>query len=146
MKKENSKKSNSSEENRWINVHDDNVMREMGFLRPFVQSLRDKSVWEKSAYDRKMLKKFRNSGRNIDMHFHTIPQKVIKVRCNLIINLRKNKKFNKTTYSIECWQHEIPFILSKFSVKNKSGNDVNIIRKYSWNGKTYNPNELPFWK
>lgn len=149
MKKDNirsPKKGNPAEEDRWINVHDDNVMREMGFFRPFDQTPRDESVWTKTPYERRALKKMRYSCKRHGMHFHSIPRKVIRVRCKLIINLLKNKHFDKTTYSVECWQHEIPEILAKYRVVNrKTGYSTSIVRKYSWNGKTYGPSDLPFW-
>ena len=150
MKKENTKspkKGNSVEEkDHWINVHDDDVMREMGFFRPFNQAPRDESVWTKTPYERRILKKVHSTKKGKDMHFHTIPKKIIRVRCKLIINLYKNKWFPKTTYSTECWQHEIPEILAKYRVTNsKTGYSTSVVRKYSWNGKTYNPSDLPFW-
>lgn len=137
--KKNVSKSIPKEEDRWINVHDDDVMREMGFLRPFLQKPRDESVWSKTNYERKLLKKLRHSVKGKNMHFHIIPCQFKPVRCKLIINLYKNKKFNKTTYSTVCWQHEIPSVLANYQLSN-----VNLVRKYSWNGKTYKSNELPF--
>lgn len=150
MKKENTKspkKGNSGEkDDRWIDVHDDDVMREMGLFRPFDQTPRDESVWSKTPQEKRMLKKVRHSCKDRDMHFHSIPRKPIRVRCKLIINLFKNKHFNKTTYSTECWQHEIQEILAKYHVLNrKTGYYESVVRKYSWNGKTYNPTDLPFW-
>lgn len=149
MKKENiksPKKGNPvEEEDRWIDVHDDDVMREMGFLRPFNQTPRDESVWTKTPYERRILKKVRHSCKGEDMHFHLTPKKVIRVRGKLVINLLKNKRFRKTTYSTECWQHEIPEILAKYCVTNrKTGYSTSIVRKYSWNGKAYNPSDVPF--
>lgn len=150
MKKENTKspkKGNPEEkDDRWIDVHDDDVMREMGLFRPFDLTPRDESVWTKTPQEKRMLKKVRRSCKNKDMHFHDVPKKVKKVRCKLIINLFKNKHFSKTTYSTECWQHEIPTILAKYHVTDrKTGYSKSIVRKYSWNGKTYNPTDLPFW-
>lgn len=149
MKKENTrspKKGNSAVENdRWIDVHDDDVMREMGFLRPYNQAPRDDSVWTKTPYEKRILKKMRNMLKDKDMHFHSTPRKFIRVRCKLIINLYKNNRFSKTTYSTECWQHEIPEILAQYRITNrKTGYSTSVVRKYSWNGKTYSPNELPF--
>lgn len=150
MKRENTKSpkkgSPVEEEDRWINVHDDDVMREMGFFRPFNQASRDESVWTKTPYERRILKKMRHSCKSGDMHFHSVPKKVMRVRCKLVINLFKNKRFSKTTYSTECWQHEIPEILAKYHVTDrKTGYSTSIVRKYSWNGKIYNPSDLPFW-
>lgn len=147
MKKESSKspsKAVQQEEDRWIDIHNDDIVRDMGLLRPFPQSPRDKSVWTKTPYERQLLKRIRHSFKG-DLHFHTSPRKSMRFRCRLIINLQKNKYFSKTTYSTECWQHEIPDILSKYCiVNNKTGNRTNVVRKYSWNGKTYSPKDLPF--
>lgn len=147
MKKENiksPKKGNpAEEEDRWINVHDDDVMREYGLLRSYKQSPRDPSVWIKNSSEKNLLRKARHSSRE-DMHFHTIPRKIIRVRAKLIINLYKNKRFSKTTYSTECWQHEIPEILAKYRVTDRNGFSTSVVRKYVWNGRTYSPNNLPF--
>lgn len=149
MKKEQTKspeKAIQKEEDRWINIHDDNVMREMGLVRSLPLVPRDENVWSKNAYERRIVSKVRHSS-GTDMHFHTCPRKAIPVRCKLIVYLKKNKQFGKTTYSTECWQHEIPEILSKFQVINrKAGTATSVVMKYSWNGKTYQPNTLPFWQ
>lgn len=116
----------------WIDVHDDDVMRAMGFFRPYNQTPRDESVWTKTPEERKRLKKYKR--RQEDMHFHSVPEKFIKVPGKLIIQLVKNKKYPNTTYSHKCWQSDVPFILAKYA---------DIVRKYIWNGKTYSPNQLP---
>lgn len=126
----------------WIDVHDDNVMRAMGLWRPYDRIPRDKSVWTKTDSERKALKRVKHSSKR-DMHFHAIPRKFIRVYGNLIIQLKKNKMFPKTTYSIPCWQSNIPQILSKYIV-NKHNRSESIVAKYKWNGKTYYPNQLPF--
>lgn len=147
MKKENTKSPKKGnpveEEDRWIDVHDDDVMRSHGLWRPYNQSPRDPSVWTKTPNERRLLKKLRHSFKG-DKHFHVAPRKIIRVRAKLIINLYKNKRFSKTTYSTECWQHEIPEILAKYRVIDRNGFSTSVVRKYVWNGKTYNPNDLPF--
>lgn len=142
MKKERVTKEKKEET---INVHNDNAMRKAGFLRPSIQTPRDESVWTKTPYEKQALRKAKYHCINKDMHFHNTPRKVSKVRCNLIITTYKHKQFPKTTYSVECYQHEIPSILAKYYVNNKKlGCATSIVKKYSWNGKTYNYNELPF--
>lgn len=147
MKKENTKSPKKGnpveEEDRWIDVHDDDVMRAHGLWRPYNQSPRDPSVWTKTPSERRLLKKLRHSFKG-DMHFHSAPRKIIRVRAKLIINLYKNKRFSKTTYSTECWQHEIPEILAKYRVTDRNGFSTSVVRKYVWNGKTYDPHDLPF--
>lgn len=149
MKKEISKSPNKAvqqEEDRWIDVHDDNVMREMGFFRPFDQAPRDKSVWSKTPYERKLLNYYRHSVKE-DMHLHSIPRKHIPVRAKLIIQLKKNKDFPFTTYSTKCWMHEIGDILSMYYARNnKTGYTESVVSKYTFNGRTYAPDERPFWE
>lgn len=138
-----SSKENALNDERWIDVHNDEVMRMNGLWRPYDQSPRDPSVWTKTPTEKKMLKKYRCTMD--DGHFHSVPRKIIRVRAKLIINLYKNNRFDKTTYSTECWQHEIPDILSRYYVVDKkTGYPENVVRKYTWNGKTYGPKELPF--
>lgn len=131
------------EEDRWIDVHNDEVMREMGFLRPFNQAARDKSVWTKTPSERHLLSKFR-WGTSRNMHLHSVPVKHIPIRAKLIIQLKKNKKYPKTTYSTECWQHEIDDILMKYC-QSSAGLAESLVAKYTFNGKTYGPKERPFW-
>lgn len=148
MKKENTKRSKKVhliEDDNWINVRNDEIMNKMGLLRFPKRAPRDASVWTKTTYEKRQLKKLHNTCKKEDMHFHISPRKVIRVRCKLIVQLRKNKHFNKTTYSTECWQHEIPEILSKYyTINRKTGFSESIVRKYFWNGKTYGPHDLPF--
>ena len=80
------------------------------------------------------------------MHFYTVPRKFIPLQGKLIIYLRKNKVYPKTTYSMKCWQSDIQNILSKYTVKNHKLNITeSAVDKYTWNGKTYYPGKLPFW-
>lgn len=149
MKQENSKspknKAVQKEEDRWIDVHNDDVMREMGFTRPFIQAPRDASVWTKNPHEKHILKLVRNQVK-LEMRPYSLPVKHIPVRTKLIIQLKKNKKFPKTTYSVECWQHEISSILRKYVRRNsKTGYIESLVAKYTFNNRTYGPNERPFW-
>ena len=133
------------EEDLWIDVHDDNVMREMGFFRPYDQKPRDPSVWTKTPYERRILKSVRHLFKG-DWHCPSIPRKSIPIRAKLIIQLNKNDEFDKTTYSTQCWMHEIGDILSRYIVRNRvTGLADNLVRWYTFNGKKYAPNERPFW-
>ena len=136
-------KASQDKDNLWVDVHNEAIMRELGFSRINVEP-RDESVWTKTPKERELLKKLRNLYKNLDMRFHTPPRKFIKVPGKLIIQLRKNKVFPKTTYSIKCWKSDIPDILSNYVITNKRFNiSESAILKYIWNGKTYNYNELP---
>lgn len=103
---------------------------------------RDKSVWTKTQNEKKLLRNARNSTKKEKMHFHSIPIKNIPVLAKLIIYLKKNTKFPKTTYSTNCYMHEIGNILALYCTDKCE----NLVVKYSYNGKTYSPNERPFWK
>lgn len=147
MKKENTQspsKASQREEDRWVDVHDDALMIELG-IRPAAPAPRDKSVWTKTPYEQRLLKSLRRGSKE-RIYFHTIPGKSIPVRAKLVIQLKKNDKFPKTTYSTECWQHEIRSILLNFYQKDKkTGFNECLVSKYSYNEKTYGPNEKPFW-
>ena len=112
------------EENRWIDVHDDMVMREHGLIRSLPQSPRDENVWTKTPNELRILRTVRNSCKD-DMHFNSIPVRNGKVRAKLIVQLKRNKKFAKSTYSFTCLDTEVSDILSKFD---------NYVAKYSFNG------------
>ena len=125
-------------------MHNDTLMVELG-IRPAMLSPRDKTVWTKTPNERRLLKSLRRSGKG-RIHFHSVPEKSIPVRTKLIIQLVKNDKFPKTTYSTECWQHEIKNILLQYYKRNKkTGVNECLVSKYTYNGKTYAPNERPFW-
>lgn len=129
----------------WIDVHDDELMIKLG-IRPPHAAPRDKSVWTRTQYEKKILKSERCKHKG-DSHFHSVPQKSIPVRARLIIYLKKNKKFPHTTYSTECMQHEIGNILPNYYMENyKTKCNECLIAKYVYNGKTYAPDERPFWQ
>ena len=130
---------------RWIDVHDDAVMREMGFSR-FERIPRDESVWTKTPRERQLLKKIRNTYKDLDPHFHSVPPKRGTVRAKLIIQLKSNNVFSKSTYSFECLNTHISNVLEKFKVIDPVTRWLeSVVVKYSYNGKTYAPNELPYY-
>lgn len=121
-----------------INIRDDEEMIANGLNRSRAQQPRDPNVWTKTNYEKKQLRKVR-CHKSIG-HFMEIPIKEIPFRDKLIVYLVKNKFFDKTTLSFECFQHEISRILSKFNTNKGS-----LVLKYSWNGRTFKPTELPVW-
>lgn len=134
------------DEDRWVDVHDDAQMVELGIRHPNVAP-RDNSVWTKTPNEKRLLKSARNSVRKERIHFHSIPRKSIPVYAKLIIQIKKNRRFPYTTYSTKCWMHEIGDVLSLYRQYNKKTNCFdNLVVKYSYNGKTYSPGERPFWK
>lgn len=136
-------KATRSDEDLWVDVHDDERMISLGIRLPLF-SPRDKSVWSKTPNEKRLLKQVRTNKEKI--HFNISPRKIIPVKSRLIVYLKKNKKFPNTTYSTECWQHEIGDILVKYRSHNKNtGKDENLVSKYVYNGKTYSPEKRPFW-
>ena len=132
------------ENSSWVDVHDDELMIELG-IRPSHVAPRDKSVWTKTPYEKRVLRLERGKHKE-RIHFHSVPRKSIPVKAKLIIYLKKNNKFPYTTYSTECMQHEIENILLNYYSKNrKTGYNECLVTKYVYNGKTYAPDERPFW-
>ena len=138
-------KENVNHDPRWIDVHNDDVMIEMGFFRPVLKEPRDKEVWTRTESEKKILRTLRRVCKR-NTRYYSDPFKFIPVPGTLIIQLKKNKIFPYSTYSKKCWQSDIQRILSKYKVPNPKNNTFkSLVVKYIWNGKTYNPNELPFW-
>lgn len=148
MKKENVKspiKASQDDRDSWVNVHDDALMIELG-IRPPYATPRDPSVWTKSKQEKKILRTLRCAHKG-KMHFGTSPRKAIPVRAKLIVQLKKNKQFPYTTYSIICGMHQIGDVLNFFHQWDRQNKMmINVVAKYTFNGKTYAPNERPFWK
>lgn len=125
-----------------INVHDDNVMRKAGFFRPFDQSPRDPEVWTKSAKEKHRLWYMKNTTPKKDGHFLCIGSTNKLCTAKLIIYLKKNNVFDKSTYSVMCSNTKVPEILNQFQVNNKkTRRSESVILKYKYNGKTYAPEE-----
>lgn len=114
------------EEDRWIDVHDDEVMRQFGLIRPMLQSPRDESVWTKTPNERRILNTVKHTCKD-DMHFRSVPTKRGTVRAKLIVQIKPNKQFYKSTYSFDCLDTEISEIVSRFD---------NAVVRYAFNGQT----------
>lgn len=148
MKEENYKKVLNEDEEierdeRWIDVHDDEVMREHGLWRPYDQSPRDPNVWSKTPNDRRILKQVMASqGKITGWHCSSCGKKHPIVKAKLIVQLKKNKIFPKTTYSFMCYNTSVDEILGQFMIYNpKTDTMETIIAKYSYNGRPYKANE-----
>lgn len=112
-------------------IHDDAWMVAEGLRQPKQQS-RDSSVWTRTTKEREILRgcpKIRMSGCSSSGRKH------IPVYTGLIVYVQG---LTKTTYSVKCWQADIPRIIGNFNTEGK-------VIKYQWNGRTYQPNEVPFW-
>lgn len=128
MKKENSSKVSQKEENRWIDVHNDRVVNEMGLMRPLLREPRDISVWSKTPNEHRILRNVKYQNVHSNMHFGSVPTKRSTVTAKLIVYLKPNKTFPKSTYSFSCTDTSVNNILSKFE---------SAVSKYSYNGRIY---------
>lgn len=148
MKEENVKspiKAARSDNNHWVDVHNYALMVELG-IHPSPVTPRDPSVWSKSKQEKKILRTLRCAHKG-KMHLSTPPRKVSPIRAKLIVQLKKNKRFPYTTYSTICGMHQIGDVLNFFNQwDRKNRMIVSVVAKYTFNGKTYMPNERPFWK
>ena len=118
-----------------VDVHNDELMIALGVRNPVLVG-RDQGVWNKSKKEKKALREARNLHKS-KMHFNSSYSKSIPVRDKLIIQLKKNKVFPFTTYSVVCNMSDIQNILNYFG--------HTIVSKYYFNGKTYGPYEQPYW-
>ncbi len=138
-------RASKKDENKWVDLHDDSLMIALG-MHPKNAVPRDKSVWTKSKQEKKAARIQRNLHKG-KMHFGAIPHKEIPVIAKLIVYLKKNNRFPHTTYSTTCWMSHIGNILNSFYQVDKRTNIcTNVVAKYVYNGKTYTPNERPFWR
>lgn len=118
-----------------IDVSNKELMIKEG-LHPPHAHVRDESVWTKTPKEKAALKKAKNRTKTKfggwvgDSNSKSIP-----VQSKLIVYPK-----GEPSISHKCIQSKIPAILAEY---RKQGRYIN---KYSWNGKTYNPNELPIWR
>lgn len=133
-----------------IDIHNDDEMRANGLWRPFNATPRDPSVWTKTKKEKEAVKSMRAQWKNRG-HFPYLGKKRTNIRAKLVVYLSKDKNkykgFDKSTISTECYLHNIDNVLSKYIVWNKRFRcPENLVLKYSFNGRTYSPNERPFWE
>lgn len=145
MKQENPKNVSKSTDIEWVDIHDEDLMIQLGIHQPDLEP-RDPSVWTKTSSERKFLKSLRHFFK-AEMRASSMPRKSIPVIAKLVIQLKPNSKFQKSTYSTACWMHDIGSILAKYTQINQTtGFSESLVNKYSYNGKTYLPGETPFWE
>lgn len=149
MKRENIKESPEDRFKRLKirDLNDDTFMVAENLRQPSVQP-RDKGVWTKTDKERKLWRKARrfpapNYNWASPMKSINIPGTlIVYVNGNLTtgrIDPKTHKPITKTTFSHKCIQSDIAFLLGKYKT------DKSQVLKYSWNGKTYSPDCLPFW-
>lgn len=117
-----------------VNVHDRQLMIDLG-IHP-----KDRVVCDFShtAEEKQELKKLRRrEGRGFyNQKWASREKPVIPVYSKLIIYV-----YGENTKSIHCNQADIPDILLR--IKRDPNRKL---MKYQWNGRTYQPNEIPCWK
>lgn len=137
-----------------VNVYNDEEMVSLGIRNPKV-SPRDPNVWTKTLEEKAKARVARNTikacfssniSKNKYVPFYGDLIVYIKPSSKYYtVDAKSGKKFNKTTFSHKCNQSDIPFILSKyFELDPRINLRISLVVKYSWNGKTYSPRELPF--
>ena len=136
-----------------VDVHNDAEMVALGLRNPIYPG-RDQSVWSKTDKEKDFLKKMKHSCTSDLDRGWGAPIKSIPIPGKLIVRIKPSDNFTvvakdgrvmkKTTYSHKCIQSDIPRILSKYA-ESDGKVSYSIVINYSWNGKTYNPKEIPFW-
>lgn len=115
-----------------VNVHDQELMIELGIHLPY-REIYDFSKTPKERAELIDCKHREGRGfytRGVHKKPYSIP-----VYDKLIIYTKEDG-----TKSINCGQSDIPDILYRLK------KDKITILKYQWNGRTYQSNEIPFWK
>lgn len=101
--------------------------------------MRDPSVWTKTLKEKRILKTQRRIHKHSLKSKTLAPWREIPVYDKIILYLKPgplDKENFKSTISFKCGQADIPEIIH---------NRRKQLVKYYWNGKTYSPDELPFW-
>lgn len=139
-----------------VNVYNDTEMVALGIRNPKVTP-RDPAVWTKTLEEKAKARVARNT---IKTQFSSVGgscSRSIPVSGKLIVYIKPSerflaldpksgKKFKKTVFSHKCGQSDIPHILAKYVERDTKLNmSYSLVTKYSWNGKTFGPKELPFW-
>lgn len=134
------KKSIKKQEEKPVNVYNVNEMRSLGLRSD--EFVRDPNVWTKSKKEKKAIRKitatYKNKHSYEDWHIPSKYEPYLPYKCKLIVYLNKNKVFTNSVHSIICTPNRIIDYLNKF----KDGNE-SLVKKYSYNGKMYQPNERP---
>lgn len=107
---------------------------------------RDQSLWSKTAKERAEWKQHRRV--KPPMYNWPAPDKSINLPGLLVIytrgmnamvyNRKRKTLMPKNTFSHKCIVSDIQYLLNKYV------SDTSEVIKYSWNGKTYAPGNLPF--
>lgn len=118
-----------------IDIRNKNLMIKLGIHYPDYEE----PNFSKTLKERKLLNKLKRGSSDIGRMYGIPKETPFPLYDKLVICLKKNNNFPKTTYSYKAWQYQISNIIRSF--KNKKGNSV--VDHYIWNGKNYSPTELP---
>ena len=148
----------ADDEDRWIDVHDHDLMVYLGMQQPYYEG-RDPSIWTKTPKEKALLKQMKARCTTILPSRWPAPDKVIPIASKLIIRVRPSNKYRfidkkhniqkKTYFSKDnVLLTDIPRILAQYYVWKKDLGRQSLVISYIWNGKKYNYGELPkfSWK
>lgn len=124
------KKIEKKREDMRVDVNNDAEMVALGIRNPHVLP-RDPSVWTKTEKERRAWRKQRHFPAP-DSRWAP-PVKVSRFTGRLTVNVRG---LDKTTYSHNCPETDIPYLLGKYKSEHSS-----IVRAF-WNGKEIDPEHL----
>jgi hypothetical protein len=141
------------DEDRWVDVHNHELMVYLGIHKPYYVG-RDPKVWTKTDAERKQLAQLKARCTTILPSGWPGDKPRSKFSFDLIVRVRPSNKYKfvdkhgntqkKTYFSHKnvCLT-DIPNILAKYYVWKKDEGRQSLVISYTWNGKTYSPNELP---
>jgi len=141
------------DEERWVDIHNHPLMVYLGIQQPSYEG-RDPKVWNKTDAEKKLLKQLKDRCTTILPNGWPCTTPRSNFSFNLIVRIRPSNKFKftdkhgnvqkKTYFSHKKvnW-NDIPNILSRYYVWKKDEGRQSLVISYTWNGKTYAPNELP---
>lgn len=118
-----------------VDIKNDKLMIELGMRLP------DRIIpdFSKTLKEKKMIKKMKKACNEVSRNWSSAEESSYPLESKIIVNLKKNISYPKTTYSRVIWQYQIDNYINSF--RSKKGNCL--VKSYYWNGKTYNVNELP---
>lgn len=140
------------EEDIWVDVHDHDLMVELGIHKPYYVG-RDSRVWTKTEKEKQQLKEMKARCTTILPNGWPSTPTRSRFFSTLIVRIRPSNKYKfidkkgntqkKTYFSHKnINESDIPNVLAQYYVwKDKARQSLVI--SYSWNGKTYSANELP---
>ena len=122
------------EEREPVDVMDNEMMVREGLRQPN-RVPRDPSVWTKTDKEKRLWKKYRRFPAP-DSRW-AAPEKGGGLPGKLIVQV---KGMEKSTFSHKCTTTDVPYLLSKYKTETSS------IVKCSWNGKTFDAENLRLWR